>query len=41
MAEILDGPLASGRIEVVQRLARTVAGSVRDGRRTLVRCPSG
>lgn len=41
VAEILDGPLASGRIEVVQRLARTVAGSVRDGRRTLVRCPSG
>ncbi|MGW2349139.1 protein-tyrosine phosphatase family protein [Actinacidiphila glaucinigra] len=41
MAEIPDGPLAPGQIEVVQRLARTVAGSVRDGRRTLVRCHSG
>ncbi|MFF7680913.1 protein phosphatase [Actinacidiphila glaucinigra] len=40
-AEIPDGPLAPGQTEVVQRLARTVAGSVRDGRRTLARCHCG
>ncbi|MFG2306337.1 protein phosphatase [Actinacidiphila glaucinigra] len=41
VAEIPDGPLAPGRTEVVQRLARTVAGSARDGRRTLKRRHSG
>ncbi|MFE2542673.1 protein-tyrosine phosphatase family protein [Actinacidiphila glaucinigra] len=41
VAEIPDGPLSPGQIEAVQRLARTVAGAVRDGRRTLVRCHSG
>jgi len=41
VAEIPDGPLTSAQIEAVQRLARTVAGAVRDGRRTLVRCHSG
>lgn len=41
VAEIPDGPLAPGQIEVVQRLAHTVAVAVRDGRRTLVRCHSG
>ncbi|MFF7215105.1 protein phosphatase [Streptomyces sp. NPDC008238] len=41
VAEIPDGPLTPGQIETVQGMARTVAGAVRDGRRTLVRCHSG
>lgn len=40
-AEIPDGPLTAGQLEVVGEMAELAAWSVRGGRRVLVRCQSG